>query len=128
MSMFDGVLSRSGIVGFAIGILLPTAPARAQAQPQDPTFTRDVAPILFKHCTSCHRPGDIGPMSLLTYADVVPWSRAIQKRVVERSMPPWFADPRYGKFQNDRRLSQSEIDTIVNWVSGGTHLGDPADL
>ena len=112
---------------FAIGILRDGI-SRTQDPAPGPTFTKDVAPILFKRCTTCHRPGDIAPMSLLTYADVVPWSRAIQKRVVERSMPPWFADPSYGKFHNERRLGQSEIDTIVNWVSGGTHLGDPADL
>ena len=128
MTMMEGVRSRVGIVLFAIGVLPATGSARAQDQLQGPTFTKDVAPILYKHCTSCHRPGDIAPMSLLTYADAVPWSRSILKRVVERSMPPWFADPRYGKFQNERRLSQSEIDTIVSWVSSGVRRGDPADL
>jgi hypothetical protein len=124
----DIVRVHVGIVAFGIGILLVPGSARAQDQPSGPTFTKDVAPILYKHCTSCHRPGDIGPMSLLNYADVVPWSRSIQRRVVERSMPPWFADPRYGKFQNERRLTQSEIDTIVNWVSSGGRQGNPADL
>ena len=67
-------------------------------------------------------------MSLINYNDVVPWARSIQKRVSERTMPPWFADPRYGKFQNERRLSESEIDTIVKWVSSGAHQGNSSDL
>jgi mono/diheme cytochrome c family protein len=126
--LMDGVRGQAVIVAFSSSLLLMAGSARAQDQPQGPTFAKDVAPIFYKHCTSCHRPGDIAPMSLLNYADAVPWARAIQKRVLDRSMPPWFADPRYGKFQNERRLSESEIDTIVKWVSSGTRQGNPADL
>ena len=100
---------------------------RAEAQPPGPTFSKDVAPIFFKHCTSCHRPGDIAPMSLLTYGDARPWASAILKRVVERSMPPWFADPRYGTFQNERRLTQDELDTISHWIASGAPEGNPTD-
>ncbi len=92
------------------------------------TFTKDVAPILYKNCVECHRPGEVAPMSLLTYKEVRPWAKAIREVVVERRMPVWLADPNYGEFANDRRLSQQEIDTIVAWVNGGAKEGDPKDL
>ncbi len=92
------------------------------------TFTKDVAPILYKSCAECHRPGEIAPMSLLTYQETRPWAKSIRERVVERSMPPWSADPRYGHWANDPRLSQQEIDTIVAWVSAGAPKGDDKDL
>ena len=92
------------------------------------TFARDVAPILYKNCATCHRPGEIAPMSLLSYKEVRPWAKSIREVVAERRMPPWLADPHYGEFSNDRRLSQKEIDTIVSWVDGGTKEGDAKDL
>lgn len=94
------------------------------------TFTRDVAPIIFNKCASCHRPGEVAPMPLTSYMEVRPWSKAIREEVVERTMPPWFADPHTStlKFSNDRRLSQEEIKTIVAWVDGGSPKGDDKDL
>jgi hypothetical protein len=92
------------------------------------TFSKDVAPILYKHCAECHRPGDIAPMSLLTYKDARPWARAIKEKVLLREMPPWSADPRYGEFANEHRLTQKEIDTIAAWVDQGAKEGDPKDL
>ncbi|MET0211781.1 MAG: cytochrome c [Vicinamibacterales bacterium] len=91
------------------------------------TFNRDVMPILQKNCQTCHRPGQIAPMSLLTYKDARPWARAIKNAVVARTMPPWFADPEYGHFRNERRLAQSDIDTIVQWSDAGAPEGDPKD-
>jgi hypothetical protein len=92
------------------------------------TFSRDVAPILNNHCVTCHRPGNIAPMSLVTYKDVQPWARWIREKVVSRQMPPWHADPRYGEFANARTLSQQDIDKIVAWVDQGAKEGDPKDL
>jgi len=92
------------------------------------TFTKDVASILHQNCASCHRTGEIAPMSLLSYKDVRPWAKSIREVVVERRMPPWLADPHYGEFANDRRLSQKDIDTIVAWVDGGAKEGDAKDL
>jgi len=92
------------------------------------TFTKDVAPIFYARCVECHRPGEIAPMSLLTYKDARPWARAIKEKVVERSMPPWLADPKYGHFENDRRLPQKEIETIVAWVDAGSPKGEDQDL
>jgi hypothetical protein len=92
------------------------------------TFTKDIAPILFNRCVECHRPGEIAPMSWMTYQDVRPWARSIRERVVDRSMPPWFADPHYGKFANDPSLSQKEVDTIVSWVAAGAPKGEDKDM
>ncbi|HKV39329.1 MAG TPA: DUF3471 domain-containing protein, partial [Blastocatellia bacterium] len=92
------------------------------------TFTRDVAPILYKNCVECHRPGDIAPMSLLTYKDARPWARSIRQEVVTREMPPWHADPHYGPFANNRSLSQKDVETIAAWVDQGAKEGREGDL
>jgi hypothetical protein len=93
-----------------------------------PTFTRDVAPILYKNCVSCHRAGEMAPMSLLEYKSARPWAKAIREAVTTRKMPPWFADERFGHFSNDPRLSTVEIGTIQAWVDSGAPEGDPKQL
>src|SRR5439155_18405443 len=93
-----------------------------------PTFARDVAPILYSSCVGCHRPGEIAPMSLISYEDVRPWAKSIRAKVASREMPPWGADPRYGRFKDDRSLSATEIETIARWVDSGAPGGDAADL
>ncbi len=92
------------------------------------TFTKDIAPILYKSCAECHRPGEIAPMSLMTYQEARPWAKAIRERAVDRSMPPWSADPKHGEWANDPRLSQKEIDTIVAWVNAGAPKGEDKDM
>src|SRR5262245_54857323 len=99
----------------------------AQA-PATPTFSKDVAPILYKNCTTCHRPGEIAPMSLLTYKDARPHAKDMIDEVGDRNMPPWHADPRYGKFANARGLTEDERSTILRWARGGAPEGDPKDL
>jgi mono/diheme cytochrome c family protein len=91
-------------------------------------FTKDIAPILFKNCAQCHRPGEASPMSLLSYQETRPWAKSIREKVVNRQMPPWHADPHTGEFQNERRLSRQEIETIADWVDSGAPEGDPRDL
>jgi hypothetical protein len=93
-----------------------------------PTFGKDVAPILYKNCTGCHRPGEIAPMSLLTYDDARPWAKAIRDEVSEGNMPPWHADAKVGHFTNERRLTDEEKDVLVRWASGGAPKGNPRDL
>jgi hypothetical protein len=93
-----------------------------------PTFTKDVAPILYKNCVACHRPGEIAPMSLIDYQSARPWAKAIRAAVISRKMPPWFADPRHGEFANDSRLAQSDIETITAWIDAGAPEGNPRDL
>src|SRR5262245_60342762 len=108
----------------AVGVLGFRFPLHAAPEPAA-TFTKDIAPILHKKCVSCHRPGEVAPMSLLTYEDARPWVRSIKAKVAARQMPPWFADPTYGSFANDPRLSDAEISTIGRWVDAGAPLGDP---
>ena len=93
-----------------------------------PTFSKDVAPIFYNKCISCHRPGEVAPMSLITFQDARPWARAIRDKVASREMPPWFADPSHGAFRNDRSLTPAQIDTIVKWVDGGARQGDAAQM
>ena len=109
-------------------ILLPSTSASDAKSVKTATFSKDVAPIFFKNCASCHRQGELAPMSLLTYKDARPWARSIKEKVVARQMPPWHADPQYGHFANDVRLSQEEIDTITAWVDGGAKEGNPKDM
>src|SRR5450756_923475 len=88
-----------------------------------PTFYRDVLPILQDRCQSCHRPGEIGPMPLLTYRQTRPWAKAIREAVLSKKMPPWFADPHYGQFANDASLSPEQIRTLTAWVDGAAPEG-----
>ncbi|PYR32997.1 MAG: hypothetical protein DMF92_00270, partial [Acidobacteria bacterium] len=94
------------------------------------TFAKDVAPILQEKCQTCHQPGSIAPMSLITYDETRPWARSIKLRVASRQMPPWHIDKSVGvqKFKNDISLSDAQIDTIVRWVDSGAPLGNPNDM
>ena len=102
----------------------------AVAAAQAPTFTKDIAPIFQDKCEACHRPDSIAPMSLVTFEESRPWARSIKNRVATRQMPPWHLDKTIGiqEFENDRSLSDKEIDTIVKWVDAGAPKGDPKDL
>jgi hypothetical protein len=93
-----------------------------------PSFSKDVAPIFYKACVECHRPSMFAPMSLMTYDDARPWVRSIKQKVTTHQMPPWGADPAYGTFKNDSRLSDQEIETIVAWIDGGAQRGEDKDL
>src|SRR6201998_3161537 len=88
------------------------------------TFNKDCLPVLQKNCQGCHRPGEVAPMSLLTYDDARPWAKAMKAAVVSRKMPPWFAEPVANHFANDRTLSQADIATIVAWADNGAPEGD----
>src|ERR1017187_2900882 len=106
--------------------LAASLPALAAATPS-PVFYKDVLPILQNRCQECHRPGEIAPMHFLSYADTRPWAKAIREAVLTRKMPPWFADPQYGHFANDRSLSKQEIDTLQHWVDAGAQEGSAKD-
>src|SRR6266850_7608056 len=106
-------------------LVLRTMTGSIHAMPQQDsaagavTFNKHVLPIMQKRCQTCHRPGEIAPMSFLTYKDVRPWAKAIREAVLIKKMPPWFADPHYGKFRNDQSLNQAQIDTLTAWVDAG---------
>jgi hypothetical protein len=104
------------------------APQQTASAPAAPTFSADVAPIMYAKCVTCHRPGEVAPMSLITYKDVRPWASSIREKVTSRVMPPWHADRQYGAFRNEQSLTQSEIDTIVKWANAGAPEGDPSRM
>ena len=117
------------ILGAAIVAASGTAPEQGAApKPAIPTFSKDVAPILYRNCTGCHRPGEIGPMSLLTYEDARPRAKDIRDKVADGLMPPWHADKTHGKFANDRSLSAEDKAVLVKWANNGAPKGDPKDL
>jgi hypothetical protein len=120
-------LSGFGAPALAIFALSDTAAGQSIATP---TFTKDVAPIFQAKCEVCHRPESIAPMSLRTYEESRPWARSIKARVATRQMPPWHIDRTVGiqQFENDRSLTEEQIDTIVRWVDGGGPKGDPKEM
>ena len=99
----------------------------AAAPVPEPTFYKDVLPILEKNCQGCHRPGEAAPMSLLDYQSTRPYAKSIKAAVLSKKMPPWFADPHYGKFSNDRTLPEADVKTLVAWVDAGAKAGNPKD-
>jgi hypothetical protein len=117
------------LAGLVVGIAGSTTSVRVVAQNSRATvtFNKDVLPILQKNCQSCHRPGEIGPMALLTYKDTRPWARAMKTAVTSRQMPPWFTHDDDGPFANDKRLSAADIATIAAWADSGAAEGDEKD-
>ncbi len=111
----------------AAALLMAMAAMAADTPKKAVTFNKDVLPILQKNCQTCHRPGQIAPMSLLTYKSARPWAKAMKFMVTTRKMPPWNADPQYGHFSNDRSLKQSDIDTIAAWADQGGPEGKAKD-
>src|SRR5262249_8945035 len=114
-----------GTVSVAVAVSRAQAPA-----PRSVTFTKDVAPIVQKSCQGCHRPGSIGPFSLLSYEEARPWARSIKDRVSRRQMPPWHVDKTIGihRFKDDPSLTDAEIQTIVDWVDAGAPKGNATDM
>jgi hypothetical protein len=124
-------IRRLGWAAGAAAILLTAPPgARAQATARPVTFSKDIAPIFQAKCQSCHEPGSIAPMSLVTFKESRPWAKSIKTRVQERQMPPWHIDRSVGvrSFKNDMSLTDEQIATIVAWVDQGAPEGNPADF
>src|SRR5208283_244583 len=123
-SGFELGCARSLLVVVALGL-------HGFAAPSEPTFYKNISPILQEHCQSCHRPGEIGPMPLVSYEQVRPWARAIRERVVRRNMPPWLVDrtndAHYPRFSNDPSLTPAQIQQIAEWADAGAPAGDPHD-
>lgn len=109
---------------FAIAAAASSRAADLHNSKSGVTWAKDVAPVIYKSCVGCHRPGDIAPMSFLTYAEARPWAKAIRAAAVTRSMPPWHADPKIGHFANDPRLTEKEIATLRTWADQGAPEGD----
>ena len=116
------------LVAAILSTVLVANPAEPEPAPAALTYTKDIAPIFRESCEECHRSGEPAPMSLRTYDEIRPWVRSIKRYVEKREMPPWHADPKFGKFKNDPRLSDEEVKKIVSWVDAGAPKGDPKHL
>jgi hypothetical protein len=110
-----------------VAFLVPAVLFAGNNAPSAITFNKQVLPVLQKRCQECHRSGEAAPFSMLTYTDARPWAKAIKEAVLTKKMPPWFADPAYGRFSNDRRLTPDEVTTLVSWVDQGALEGDSKD-
>ena len=115
------------LLAIASGCMVLGLSGAAIAADNAPTFYKDVLPILQNNCQTCHRPGEVAPMSLLTYEQARPWARAIKTKTTDKQMPPWFADPDYGLFANERKLSTHEIATLAAWADAGAPAGSAKD-
>src|SRR5438128_4654862 len=120
---------RIGVLALGAALAVSGLAIAADA-PNLVTFAKDVAPILQEKCQTCHQPGSIAPMSLITYDETRPWARSIKLRVASRQMPPWHIDKSVGvqKFKNDISLTDEQVDTIITWIDQGAVEGNPADL
>src|SRR6058998_2536814 len=107
-----------GMYVLSAAFVVPWSAAAADVA-KAPTFTKDIAPIFQEKCEACHRPDSMAPMSLMTFAEARPWAKSIKARVSDRQMPPW---------QNDRSLTDVQVETIVRWIDGGAPQGDPKDM
>jgi len=110
-----------------LGMLAASGLLAGGSRPDSVTFYRDVLPVLQARCQECHRPGEIAPMAFLSYKETRPWAKAIKEAVLTRKMPPWFADPGYGHFTNERKLTDAEVHTLTAWAESGAPEGDPKD-
>jgi mono/diheme cytochrome c family protein len=116
------------LAGAVLAAVVPSSTTAVRAaEPSTPTFNKDVLPILQQNCQECHRPGAIAPMSFMTYKDARPYAKAIEKAVVAKTMPPWFADPSVGHFKNAKMLSDQQIATLTAWAEKGAAEGDAKD-
>jgi hypothetical protein len=119
MFMKNSPLATALLVTFAVTTIAQAAP---------PTYSKDVAPILYQKCTQCHHAGGGAPMSLMTFQEVRPWGKSILKQVSEGTMPPWHANPAHGSFKNDRSLDKSQKETVLAWINQGMKQGSKNDL
>jgi mono/diheme cytochrome c family protein len=117
-------LKQAGVFFIAALCLLIVSCSETSESPSNPTWSADVAPIIYKNCTPCHRPGEAGGFNLLSYRDAVKRARLIRFVTQTRYMPPWPADPAYSHFLGERVLTESEINTIKKWVEQDTPRGD----
>src|ERR1044071_3492710 len=127
LKAFSAVVAASFIAALTY-VSAEQAPRATAATAAVPTFTKDVAPILYKNCVTCHRAGEIGPMPLMTYEDARPYAQAIVEEVEAGHMPPWHAVAPEGTFVNERKLPPSDKETLLKWAKNGAPKGNAADM
>jgi len=118
----------AGVIVFVAAIAMSPRAQSTLPASNAPTFTHDIAPILYANCVDCHRAGEIAPMSLITYAEARPWAKAIVRQVSGGVMPPWHADAPHGTFRNERGLTAQQKDLLERWAAAGAPEGNPSDL
>ena len=116
-------MSYKGILAAA---LIATSSVAANAEPV--TWSKDIMPIVQERCLNCHRPGQVAPFSLQSYDQARPWAKSIKEQVLNRTMPPYPANPGAMPFHGDMNLTQEEIDTFAKWVDQGAKRGNKSDL
>ena len=119
-------LYKSGVVAVSLVALVMLATATGSSNSPTPTYTKDVAPILFTNCVDCHPAGAIAPMSLMSYQETRPWAKSIRERVLDKTMPPWSASPAHGKWANDPSLSHATAARTSLAKSGVVTVAGPA--
>jgi hypothetical protein len=119
--------TRLAILGLIWAFATSASPQINKPAGSPPTFYRDVLPVLQQHCQSCHRPGEIAPMPLVTYEQAKSWARILRDDARSKHMPPWFADPCCGHFSNDPSLTEKQISTLSDWVEAKSPAGNPHD-
>src|SRR5688572_11566258 len=128
-TFWSTVMKRFVLIVAMIPFALASVVARPPVPPQNsPTFSEHVAPVVFKRCATCHRPGEAAPFSLLSYEDVRKRGSLIAAVTKSRDMPPWLGDSEVGAFRDDRRLTDGEIRTIQDWVREGMPEGDTSRM
>ncbi len=118
-------MKRSAVVGLTLGL---TVVAILMAVPRDPTYRRDVLPVLEKNCLACHSPGRVAPMSFATFEDARPWARQMKSVVTKKHMPPGVVERHYGLLGDDGTLTKAEIDVIAEWADAGAPEGSAQDV
>jgi hypothetical protein len=114
-------------LGLLAGMAAIAAPWVSDPAPAPVTFYKDVLPVLQNKCQSCHRPGELAPMSFMTYREVRPWADAIRTVVANRKMPPWPGHSTHVALPAYRLLTQQEIEIFIKWVDQGALEGNPKD-
>jgi mono/diheme cytochrome c family protein len=126
---FAGVLAATALAALSFAVLGGNRAASEEAKPKAKvTYGKEVSRIIQDNCQVCHHPGTAAPFSLMTYDDVTKWADSIKEAVTDKRMPPWYADPHFGKFSNDRRLKPADLDALVSWLDTGMERGNQADL
>src|SRR5579871_2778070 len=124
-----GLLALGALVAATATFVATSAVSKeAEAKAKKVTYSGQVARILQDNCQTCHHPGTAAPFSLMTREDAVKWADSIKEAVSDKRMPPWYADPHFGKFANDRRLKPADLEALLTWIDNGMEAGDPKDM
>lgn len=114
------------LIALAVSAGSPAPAAELPAVPEKVTFAEHVAPIVFNNCTGCHRPGEVAPFPLMSYADAKKKAKTMLRSMQDKQMPPWHPEPGHGEFRNERRLTETQIATFEKWVKTDMAEGDTA--